>query len=67
LALPISRRIDLHRALAAAAVVAERVAAAAELEEGAYFTHQRGAIREALAAHGIAGRIDTLVSHLLDH
>ncbi|HEX5325783.1 MAG TPA: N-6 DNA methylase, partial [Acetobacteraceae bacterium] len=46
------RRIALHRALAAAAVVAERVAAGATISQGTYFTRQRRAIRDALAADG---------------
>lgn len=59
------RRVDLHRDLAAAAAVAERVAAAVPLKEGAYFTRRRRAIRDALAAHGIAGQIEALVTRLL--
>ena len=60
------RREALHRELAAAAAIAERVAAAAALPEGAHFTRQRRAVRDALNAHGIAGRIDALVARLLD-
>lgn len=60
------RRIELHRVLAAAAATAERVAAAVALPQGAYFTRQRRAIRDALAAHGIAREIETLVARLLD-
>jgi hypothetical protein len=59
------RRIALHRNLAAAAGEAETIAAAVELKEGAYFTTHRRAIREALTASGIAGRIDALVEQLL--
>ena len=58
--------IPLHRELAAAAAKAERVAAAIALPEGAHFTRQRRAIRDALAADGIAARIDALVARLLD-
>jgi len=36
------------------------------LREGAHFMRQRRAIRDALAAHGIASEIDTLVTKLLD-
>jgi hypothetical protein len=60
------RRIELHRDLAAAAAIAERVAAAVALPESAYFTRQRRAIRDALAAHGIASEIEALVVQLLD-
>jgi len=60
------RRTALHRGLAAAAVEAERIAAAVALREGAHFMRQRRAIRDALAADGIAGRIDALVARLLD-
>ena len=59
------RKIPLHRALAAAAVEAEAVAAQAELTEGAYFTTHRRAIRDALKASGIAAKIDALVERLL--
>jgi hypothetical protein len=45
---------------------ADRVAALVPLREGAYFMRQRRAIRDALAADGIATRIDTLVAQLLD-
>jgi len=60
------RRNPLHQDLAAAAAVAERVAAAATLPEGAYFTRQRRAIRDALAADGIAGGIEALVMRLIE-
>ncbi len=60
-----NRRIELHRDLAGAAATAERVAAAVALPEGAYFTRQRRAIRDALVANGIAHEIDTLVARLL--
>ncbi|MBY0330237.1 MAG: hypothetical protein K2X49_06160 [Acetobacteraceae bacterium] len=57
-------RDPLHRDLAALAAEAERVAAAVPLREGACFTTQRRAIREALAATGIAARIDAAVARL---
>jgi hypothetical protein len=60
------RRIELHRDLAAAAATAERVAAAVVLSQGAYFTRQRRAIRDALLAHGIGREIETLVARLID-
>jgi hypothetical protein len=60
------RREPLHRELAAAAEQAERVAAIVPLTEGAHFTRQRRAIRDALAADGIAARIDALVARLLE-
>lgn len=60
------RRNPLHRDLAASAAEAEKIAAAVPLAEGAYFTQHRKAIRAALAASGIADRIDALVARLLD-
>lgn len=60
------RRQALHQELADAAVEAERVAALVQLREGAHFMRQRRAIRDALAEHGVASRIDTLVAQLLD-
>ena len=60
------RREKLHRDLAAEAARAEKVAAAVALPEAAHFTRQRRAIRDALIANGVAGRIDTLVAQLLD-
>jgi hypothetical protein len=59
------RHQSLHREIAAAAAEAQRVAASVELKEGAHFMRQRRAIRDALAADGIAGRIDGLVGRLL--
>ena len=59
-------RQPLHRQLSDAAIEAERVTALVELREGAYFTTHRRAIRDALAADGIAAQIDTLVARLLD-
>jgi hypothetical protein len=58
-------RNPLHRDLARAAVVAERVAVSVALTEGAYFTHQRRTIRDALTQDGVASRIDQLVARLL--
>ena len=60
------RREVLRLDLAQAAVEAERIAAQVPLREGAHFTSQRRAIRAALAADGIAARIDALVTRLLD-
>jgi len=59
-------RQALHRELADAAIRAERVSSAVVLTEGAHFMRQRRAIRDALAADGVAGRIDALVGRLLD-
>ena len=56
----------LHRDLAAAGAEAEKVAASVQLKEGAHFTRQRRAIRDALIATGVAPRIDALVIRLLD-
>lgn len=61
-----SRRARLHMRLARAAETAERVAAAVPLNETAYFTSQRRAIRDALIQDGIAREIDRLVAELLD-
>ena len=60
------RREALHRDLAAAAATAEQAAATVTLPEGAHFTRQRRAIRDALIGNGIAARIDALVARLLD-
>jgi hypothetical protein len=59
------RKIALHNELAAAARDAEKIAGAVPLEEGAYFTTHRRGIRDALAASGIAARIDALMEQLL--
>ena len=59
------RKVNLHRELAAAAVEAEGIAGTVALDEVDYFTTQRKAIRMALAASGIARRIDALVERLL--
>ena len=66
--LPIPRfsaKLKLHRDLAAAAAVAEGVAAAVALPEGVKFQQARKRVRAALVAAGIAKRIDTLVATLL--
>jgi hypothetical protein len=55
----------IHRDLAAAAAVAETIAASVTLPEKAYFTHLRRLIRDALIQHGVAGQIDALVARLL--
>lgn len=52
--------------IAEAAREAERAAAIVMLDEGAHFTRQRRAIRDALIASGISGKIDNLVMRLLD-
>ena len=57
------RRQALHRELADAAAEAERVAALVPLREGAHFMRQRRAIRDALAYHGVASKIDTLATN----
>ena len=57
-------RDPLHRDLADLAAECERVAAAVELPEGAYFTQQRKRIRDALAAAGLSARLDALVARL---
>jgi hypothetical protein len=56
----------LHNELAAAAVEAERVAAAFELPETVKFQRARKLIRDALTESGIAPEIDRLVARLLD-
>jgi hypothetical protein len=60
------RREALHRELADAAAKADQVATVVPLSEGAHFTRQRRAIREALVEDGIAATIDALVARLLD-
>jgi hypothetical protein len=60
------RRANLHRELAEAAAKAEQVASRVELRDGMHFMRQRRAIRDALAADGIAAAIDGLVARLLD-
>ena len=54
----------LHQDLAAAASRAEAVAAAVLLPDG-HFTRKRRAIREALAADGVAAEMEALVDALL--
>jgi hypothetical protein len=55
----------VHRDLAAAATRAEVVAASVQFTEAQHFTAKRRAIREALAADGIADEIEALVDALL--
>lgn len=55
----------LHRDLAAAAAHAETAAAAVPLTEAQYFTAKRRAIRDALAADGVAAEMEALVDALL--
>ena len=68
LELPIPRfdpQLRLHQDLSAVAEEAERLAATVELRDGMHFVTARRAIRNALAAAGIAQRIDALVDELL--
>jgi hypothetical protein len=53
-----------HQALAAVAAEAETLAAAVPLAEGAHFTRQRRAIRDALDAAGLTARLDAAVARL---
>jgi hypothetical protein len=55
----------LHHDLAALAEEAQRVAATVPLPTGDY-RRKRRAIRDALAADGVAQRIDALVERLLE-
>ena len=55
----------LHRDLAAAAAHAETIAAAVPLTDAQHFTAKRRAIREALAADGVAAEMEALVDALL--
>jgi hypothetical protein len=57
--------LELHRELAAAGAEAETTAAAVVLPEGDY-RRKRRAIRDALARTGLAGRMEALVSRLLE-
>jgi hypothetical protein len=59
------RNDAVHIDLAAAAFTAARVAAQVVLQDGAHFTSQRRAIREALEADGVAETIERLVDALL--
>lgn len=56
---------SLHVELATTAATAQRIAARVELTEGAHFTRQRRAIRDALLQHGVAREIDGMVMRLL--
>ena len=56
----------LHRRLVLAARRAETVASDVVLREGEYFTRSRKRIRSALSEHGIAARMEELVTELLD-
>ncbi len=55
----------LHRDLAAAATLAEAIAAAVPLTDAQHFTAKRRAIRAALAADGVAAEMEALVDALL--
>ena len=55
----------VHRDLAAAARRAEDIAANVDLSRAHHFTAKRRAIRDALAADGVAAEIDALVDALL--
>ena len=55
----------LHRDLAAAAARAETIAAGVDLSGARHFTAKRRAIRDALAADGIAAEMEALVDALL--
>jgi hypothetical protein len=59
------RKLELHREIANAGEEASRIASAVQLLDGEYFTAQRRAIRNALAASGITTKIDELVNRLL--
>lgn len=63
---PFDQGSKLHTELAAAAEEAEAIAAAVGLPEGAKFQRARKLVRDALAAAGVAQRIDALVAKLLD-
>ena len=55
----------LHRRIAQAARTAEDVARLVPMKEGEYFTRARKRIRAALKEHGIADRLEDLVTELL--
>jgi hypothetical protein len=57
---------ELHNDLAAAAIEAERLAAALELAATVKFRRARKLIRDALSESGVAQHIDELVARLLD-
>ncbi|MCA3421136.1 MAG: N-6 DNA methylase [Roseomonas sp.] len=59
-------RNALHRRIAALAGECEALAATVPLDADAYFTTQRRAIRDALAAAGLMQRLDRLVAELLE-
>ena len=59
-----SARDPLHQALAALTLECEAVAAAVPLVEGAYFTTQRRAIRDALETAGLMKRLDAAVARI---
>ena len=68
LTLPIPRfdaQVALHLELGAEATHAEEVAELVKLEEGMHFVRARREVRTALAADGVAGRINRLVAQLL--
>ena len=56
----------LHRRLTLAARRAQEVANNVPLNEGEYFTRSRKRIRDSLAEHGIAARLEELVTELLN-
>lgn len=60
-----SRGDPLHMELAANAATAEQVAKEVPAEEGAYFVRVRERIRKALAADGVAQRMEALVQVVL--
>lgn len=55
----------LHRALGSAARTAGKVAEGVEIDESEYFTKTRRRIRDALAEHGIAQRLEELSENVL--
>ena len=56
----------LHNRLAEAARTAEEVANAVPKRKGEYFTRTRKRVRSALAAHGIAAQLESLVDEVLN-
>lgn len=56
---------DIHQRLAAAGREAETAAAGVWIDAGTDFVTARTAVREALKANGVSGRIDALVNELL--
>jgi hypothetical protein len=63
---PFDAAKPLHRELAAAAAEAETIAAAVDIPDRVGFQRARRLVRDALAAAGVAKRIDALVAQLLD-